>query len=94
MHGVEGPEKVFSDSWGRIDLILCVSAIVPIYNRRECVREAIDGGLGRTGTDDEIVVIDNRSMDETSEALSAPSVTGSGEWARKTRVSRPHAILW
>jgi len=45
------------------------SVIIPSYNRREFVQQAIDSVLGQTYTDYEIIVIDDGSTDGTGEAL-------------------------
>lgn len=46
-----------------------VSVIIPTYNRREYVQEAIDSALGQTYKNVEIVVVDDGSTDQTQEAL-------------------------
>lgn len=46
-----------------------VSAIIPTYNRRELVRQAIHSALGQTLRIDEIIVVDDGSTDGTAQAL-------------------------
>ncbi len=46
-----------------------VSTIIPTYNRRELVIRAIDSVLAQTHRIDEIIVIDDGSIDGTGEAL-------------------------
>jgi len=46
-----------------------VTVIIPTYNRREYVQEAIDSVLTQTYTDFEVIVIDDGSVDGTGEAL-------------------------
>lgn len=46
-----------------------VSVIIPTYNRRRWVIEAIDSVLGQTMDDREVIVVDDGSTDGTDEAL-------------------------
>ncbi|HEY5957340.1 MAG TPA: glycosyltransferase family A protein, partial [Polyangiaceae bacterium] len=48
-----------------------VTAVIPTYNRREYVQEAIDSIIAQTFRDYEIIVVDDGSTDGTREALPA-----------------------
>jgi len=48
-----------------------VSVIIPTYNRKEYVQQAIDSVLAQAYTDYEIIVVDDGSIDGTGEALAA-----------------------
>ncbi|HYL60511.1 MAG TPA: glycosyltransferase family A protein [Candidatus Acidoferrales bacterium] len=44
-----------------------VSVVIPTYNRRAMVREAIDSVLANTGVEFELIVVDDGSTDDTPE---------------------------
>ncbi len=46
-----------------------VSVVIPTYNRRACVVDAVDSVLGQTYTDYELIVIDDGSTDDTGALL-------------------------
>jgi glycosyltransferase involved in cell wall biosynthesis len=57
-----------------------VSVIVPTYNRREMVCEAVESALAQTYGDIEVIVVDNGSTDGTAEAV--------GQFGSKVRCVR------
>lgn len=42
-----------------------VSVCVPVYNRQDCLRRAVDSALAQTFADLEVVIVDNASADRT-----------------------------
>jgi len=48
-----------------------VAVIIPTYNRAHCVGEAIQSVLTQTVPADEIIIMDDRSTDNTTEVLAA-----------------------
>ncbi|HPA58184.1 MAG TPA: glycosyltransferase family A protein, partial [bacterium] len=46
-----------------------ISAIIPVFNRPEQIKRAIDSVLKQTYKDFEIIVVDDGSTDETSVVL-------------------------
>lgn len=50
---------------------LTVAALIPTYNRREQVLQAIDSVLAQTRTVDEVIVVDDGSSDGTAETIRA-----------------------
>ena len=48
-----------------------ISVIIPTYNRKPLLQEAIDSVLAQTWTDMELIVVDDGSTDETSKMLAS-----------------------
>lgn len=48
-----------------------VSVVIPTYNRREMLRDALDSVFAQTWRDFELIVVDDGSTDGTQEALAA-----------------------
>lgn len=46
-----------------------ISVIIPTYNRRDLITEAIDSALAQTFTDYEVIVVDDGSTDDTLQQL-------------------------
>jgi len=61
-----------------------VSVIIPTYNRRVMVREAIDSVLAQTAVAFELIVVDDGSSDGTGEDLARLSA----EYAKTIRIER------
>ena len=46
-----------------------IAAVVPSYNRRDCLEPCIEATLGQTGVPDMALVVDNASTDGTEEMV-------------------------
>jgi succinoglycan biosynthesis protein ExoO len=46
-----------------------VSAVIPTFNTRDCVRAAIDSALNQEGVDVEVIVVDDASKDGTADLV-------------------------
>jgi glycosyltransferase involved in cell wall biosynthesis len=60
-----------------------VSVVIPTYNRRDLVRDAIESVLGQSDPPYEVIVVDDGSADDT-----ASVVRGFGEKVRYERIAR------
>jgi glycosyltransferase involved in cell wall biosynthesis len=60
-----------------------VSVVIPTYNRRECLREAVESVLNQTSPPGEVIVVDDGSEDDT-----ASLVMGWGVRVRYLRTAR------
>lgn len=66
---------------------MLVSVIIPTFNRRDLVREAIDSVLAQRGADFELIVIDDGSTDDTETALAPLSHRLRYRWQANRGVS-------
>ena len=49
--------------------MVTISTIIPAYNAAKFVREAVDSALAQSGVENEVIVVDDGSTDETPEIL-------------------------
>lgn len=50
-------------------MALSVSTVIPTYNRAHFVRRAVDSALGQSRPEDEVIVVDDGSTDDTAAVL-------------------------
>ena len=76
-----------------------ISVVIPVYNRFELLKRAVESALGQTLRVTEVILVDDGSFDGTSELLPGTSritlVGGSGFaiFIKRITVQTSHATL-
>lgn len=69
-----------------------VSVVIPTYNRRDLVLDALGSVFAQTMTDHEIIVINDESLDDTEEVLAPLAESGRIRYIRQDKAGQAAAL--
>jgi hypothetical protein len=77
---------------------LCLSFVVPTYNRARHIEGAVRSALEQTNSSVEVIVVDDGSTDDTTDVMTPPTVDTRVRYVRKDNgergAARNHGARW